>query len=106
MTTHGDMAKAGRVSFWLTKNIVDGRELDDYMSLSKRFAADFGFDINPPAGPEMSDLAWSDDAKLLPIEAVLRGFSFERAWMPAAVELAVALGWREARAAIVFYAFE
>jgi hypothetical protein len=100
------MSKSGRVSIWLGNGIVNECEMDKYLSLDRRFDADFGFVVDGPAGPEYSRLAWSGEAKPAPVEELLKEFSFSESWLAAAVELARTAGWREARAAVVFYAFE
>lgn len=104
MKLQREMAKAGRVSFWLGDGIANGREMDAYMS--SRFAEDFGFVIDPPSGPETSPDDWSKPAPRQSIDALLAPFSFSETWLAAAVALAAERGWRDARDAIVFFAFE
>jgi hypothetical protein len=86
-----------RISLWLG-DISDETELDDY--LGEGFASDFGFEIDPPDGPECATQDETD------VRSLLEGFSQWRQFVDAAVEQAAAAGVERASAAIVFYNFE
>ncbi|MFO0619672.1 MAG: hypothetical protein U0414_44220 [Polyangiaceae bacterium] len=104
MKSHEEMSKAGVVSVWLGDGIHNESEMDAY--LAERFSSDFGFRIHPPAGPEYEAGAWSGEKPLEPVASLLDGFSSSARWRDAAVRLAESRGFREARVALVFHAFE
>ncbi|WP_420454283.1 hypothetical protein [Rubrivirga sp.] len=91
------MRAARRVSIWLG-DFSDEAALDDY--LGDGFARDFGFEIDPPAGPEY------DAGDERDVRTLLTGFSGWRGFVDAATEAARAVGVRRASAALVFYGFE
>jgi hypothetical protein len=94
--THQDMSASSKISIWLG-DISDELELDEY--LSDQFAADFGFEIYPPAGPECTAQEPAD------VRDLLEGFSQWRQFIDAAIVKAKAIGINQASCAVIFYNF-
>jgi hypothetical protein len=102
---HEQMIDRARISMWLGKGISTGREMASYMLTT--FAKDFGFSLPTTGGLEMTPtLDWSKQVPIRRIDALLKGFARSQIWLPAAVDVARKLGWLEARAAVIFDAFE
>jgi hypothetical protein len=94
--THAELRAKSTVSIWLG-GIQTEAEFDKYLRCC--FADDFGFEIDPPAGPESSARAGAPIA----IRPLLSGFSFASSFIDHAVRVASEHGWTVANAAVVFY---
>lgn len=94
--THAGLGEDRVVSVWVGRLTTEAA-LDEY--LRGDFRRDFGFAIDPAAGPEV----WAG-REPVPVEDLLVGFSGFRRFGPAAFEAADAAGVRGACCAVVFYA--
>ncbi len=101
LAKHVDFHAGGIISLWLG-NFRSELELDDYLSLSKQFQADFGFEIDPRDGPEAKV---SEDGPM-DIRRLLDGLSCSGTFIDAAAEGAETQGWTKATTALVFYNFK
>ena len=95
---HAQFRTAGVISIFLG-DFGRESELDGY--LEKRFACDFGFEIEPRDGPECSCHRTAQD-----VRSLLSGASWHETFADAAAAVARERGVLRAKCALVFYNFE
>ena len=97
--THADFRKDRFVAVWIGDKLTTEDELDAY--LRGQFRAEFGFAIDPPAGPECFVTDEPQD-----VAELLDGFSSAASFVEDAIEGARLMGWERATTAMVFYHFK
>jgi hypothetical protein len=95
---HSQFRKGGVLSLFLG-NFLSEEELDTY--LSETFPVDFGFVIDPRAGPE----GHVSSDRSCPVGELLRGFSRSADFVEVVTKALVKDGWHRSKAAVVFYNF-
>ena len=88
------------VSVWVG-NFHSDDELDDYINLSRQFEEDFGFELNERDMPETSVKSVS-----LPIDELVKRFSWRESYSSAVTDLAKKHGIDAATTMVVFLNLE
>ena len=93
--THASMRTDSVVSLWLG-DLPSEPAYEAYFE--QHFATDFGFIVDPAAGPE-----YTVRPKAIPVSDLLGGLSFAETFSDEAVAVAASRGFKTARTAVVFY---